>query len=96
VTPAAALAGLSAALAVLGLGLATAGERVEGRWVRALGRAGARLQATPPRDLEARVAAAGGPAGLGPRELMAQSWAPPPARSRRGRCWPGRSPRGWG
>jgi len=71
VTPAAALAGLSAALAVLGLGLATAGQRVEGRWVRALGRAGARLQATPPRDLEARIAAAGGPAGLGPRELMA-------------------------
>jgi tight adherence protein C len=71
VTPAAALAGLSATLAVLGLGLATAGERVEGRWVRALGRAGARLQATPPRDLEARIAAAGGPTGLGPRELMA-------------------------
>jgi tight adherence protein C len=44
---------------------------VEGRWVRALGRAGARLQATPPRDLEARIAAAGAPAGLGPRELMA-------------------------
>ena len=70
-TPAAALAGLSAALAVLGLGLAMARERVEGRWVRVLGRAGARLQATPPRDLEARIAAAGGPAGLGPRELMA-------------------------
>jgi tight adherence protein C len=48
------------------------------RLLRVLIRAGARLRpagADPPRDLEARIAAAGAPAGLGPRELMAAKLA---------------------
>jgi tight adherence protein C len=73
VTLAAALAGLATALAVAGVALAlgNAGQRGEARLLRLLGNAGARLNATPPRDLVARIAAAGGPAGLGARELMA-------------------------
>jgi tight adherence protein C len=73
VTVAVTLAGLAGALAALGCGLVAAGARTEGeaRLMRLLARVGARMRATPPRDLEARIAAAGRPAGLGPRELMA-------------------------
>jgi tight adherence protein C len=50
-----------------------------GGFVRLLARLGAPLRAgparRPPRDLEARIAAAGRPAGLGPRDLMAAKLA---------------------
>jgi tight adherence protein C len=50
-----------------------------GGLVRLLARLGAPLRAgparRPPRDLETRIAAAGRPAGLGPRELMAAKLA---------------------
>jgi tight adherence protein C len=83
VSPAAALAGLAGALAAAGAGLLVSAGRPRaragpgGRLVRALARAGGALrpEASPPRDLEARIAAAGGPAGLGPRELMAAKLA---------------------
>jgi tight adherence protein C len=70
---AALLAGAAAALAVSGIGLVAAGGARGGEPLlpRLLARAGAGMQAAPPRDLEARIAAAGRPAGLGPRELMA-------------------------
>jgi tight adherence protein C len=46
------------------------------RLVRALAAVGARLRPAPaPRELAARIAAAGRPAGLGPRELMAAKLA---------------------
>jgi tight adherence protein C len=74
------LAFAAGALGAVGLGLligplrprnrAARGTRV----LRALASAGARLRparAPAPRDLAARIAAAGQPAGLGPRELMA-------------------------
>jgi tight adherence protein C len=67
---AAGLAGLAAGLAVMGSGLVAAG-RGEARLLRLLAGAGARVRVAPPRDLDARIAAAGRPAGLGPRELMA-------------------------
>ena len=72
-TLAALLAGAGAGLAVAGTGLLAAGG-AKGREPllrRLLTRAGAGVRAAPPRDLEARIAAAGHPAGLGPRELMA-------------------------
>jgi tight adherence protein C len=83
VSPAAALAGLAGALAAAGAGLLVSAGRPRaragpgGRLVRALARAGGALrpEPSPPRDLEARIAAAGGPAGLGPRELMAAKLA---------------------
>ena len=73
------LAFLSAVLAALGLGLLAPPRRPRGarapRLVRALARAGApaaRGAAFPaPRDLAARIEAAGRPGGLGERELMA-------------------------
>jgi len=70
---AALLAGAAAGLAVSGTGLVAAGRAKGGEPLlpRLLARAGAGMQAAPPRDLEARIAAAGRPAGLGPRELMA-------------------------
>jgi tight adherence protein C len=87
VSLAAALAGLAAAFAAAGgalvvesLGLA---RRARGGGaergpapLRLLVRTGARLRpAAAPRDLEARIAAAGCPAGLGSRELMAAKLA---------------------
>jgi tight adherence protein C len=74
---AAALAFLAAALATGSAGLllvvhpAPAG--LSGRGMRLLSRAGARLRPSgaTPAGLEARIAAAGAPGGLGPRELMA-------------------------
>jgi tight adherence protein C len=76
VSLAAALAGLAGALAAAGLGsLAIGGKRkrsvASGRLLRALARAGGSFHLEPPRDLDTRIAAAGRPAGLGPRELMA-------------------------
>jgi tight adherence protein C len=74
---AAALAFLSAALGVAGLsGLVAARvarPRRDARLLRALARAGARLRRgrAAPLDLEARLAAAGYPGGLGAREAMA-------------------------
>ncbi|HEX3277843.1 MAG TPA: type II secretion system F family protein [Thermoleophilaceae bacterium] len=70
---AALLAGAAAGLAVSGIGLVAAGGAKGGEPLlpRLLARAGAGMQAAPPPDLEARIAAAGRPAGLGPRELMA-------------------------
>src|SRR4051812_42860188 len=83
----AALAFLSGALAVTGLGL-LAGERPRrtrlaggrvARLLRALAVAGAALRrltgARAPLSLEQRIAAAGAPAGLGPRELIAAKLA---------------------
>lgn len=87
-TPAAALAGVAAALAVAALALLLPAPRRPRRGAR--GRRGARrpllrgLVAAggvlrpgmpPPRDLEARILAAGRPAGLGVRELMAAKLA---------------------
>jgi tight adherence protein C len=83
----AALAFLSGVLAVAGLGL-LAGERPRrarlaggrvARLLRALAVAGAALRrltgARAPLSLEQRIAAAGAPAGLGPRELLAAKLA---------------------
>lgn len=78
-TVAAALAVLAAVLATAGVGTVLPGvggprERrasMRGRALRALAGAGVGLRARPPGDLAARIAAAGRPAGLGPRELMA-------------------------
>jgi tight adherence protein C len=89
VTAGAALAGASAALAVAGVGelvgsfgRPASARRRDGRAaaiVRLLAAAGARLRtragAREPAGLEARIAAAGSPAGLGPRELMAAKLA---------------------
>jgi tight adherence protein C len=83
VSTAPALAGLAAALAAGGAGLLAAGGREGGRRkgggpgaLRLLARAGAALRpAAAPRDLEARISAAGRPAGLGARELMAAKLA---------------------
>jgi tight adherence protein C len=78
------LAGLSAAFAAPGVALLVLppGGRAPGRvpaLLRGLARAGRRLRrgavATPPRDLAARIEAAGRPGGLGPRELMAAKLA---------------------
>jgi len=81
------LAGLAAALAASGAGLLVASVRGESgsaaaggdrapALMRLLVRAGAALRAAaPPRDLEARIAAAGRPAGLRARELMAAKLA---------------------
>ena len=81
------LAGLAAALAASGAGLlvasvrggsgpaAAGGDRAPAL-MRLLVRAGAALRAAaPPRDLEARIAAAGRPAGLRARELLAAKLA---------------------
>lgn len=81
------LAGLAAALAASGAGLlvasvrggsgsaAAGGDRAPAL-MRLLVRAGAALRAAaPPHDLEARIAAAGRPAGLRARELMAAKLA---------------------
>jgi tight adherence protein C len=75
------LAFLSAFLAAAGLALlcprpaASRGGASGLRLVKLLARAGAPLRGAssrrPPQDLEARIAAAGRPAGLGPRELLA-------------------------
>jgi tight adherence protein C len=79
-TVATALAFAAGALGAGGLALLVAplagGSRArrEARLLRALASAGARLRsgrALAPRDLAARIAAAGGPAGLGVREVMA-------------------------
>jgi tight adherence protein C len=84
VSLAAFLAGLAAALAAAGGGLLIGSLPFGGRrrrsaalagppLVRALVRLGARLRPAgthAPHDLEARIAAAGAPGGLGPRELM--------------------------
>jgi tight adherence protein C len=75
----AALAFFSGALGAAGLVLVfpRAGARrgvssIGARVLRLLARVGSPLHAgRPPRDLEARIAAAGRPAGLGPREIMA-------------------------
>jgi tight adherence protein C len=76
---AAALAFASAALGVLGLAGLPLRRRQSAdgpRLLRLLARTGARVRpAQAPRDLEARIAAAGRPAGLGPRELMAAKLA---------------------
>jgi tight adherence protein C len=86
---AALLAGLAASLAVAGGGLVAGSLRVSWRGrgrsgdrgpalLRVLVRTGTGLrsaQAAAPRDLEARIAAAGRPAGFGPRELMAAKLA---------------------
>jgi tight adherence protein C len=72
------LAFLAAALAPVGLALIAApspsGSRLRVRGARLLARIAATLRpsrrARPPRDLEARIVAAGRPAGLGPSEVM--------------------------
>ena len=77
------LAFLTGALAAAGLGLLLAGLRPAGARarpatviMRLLAAAGASLRARGvPRDLAARIAAAGAPAGLGPREVMAAKLA---------------------
>jgi tight adherence protein C len=72
-----ALAGLSTALGVAGTGLLISSLQLGGT-MATLGKAGARAlgrTAAPPHDLEARVAAAGRPASLGARELMAAKLA---------------------
>ncbi|HEX8051975.1 MAG TPA: hypothetical protein VF517_03220, partial [Thermoleophilaceae bacterium] len=87
-TASAALAGLAAAAGAVGLAELSAGLRPRGTrrspgdgpaLRRVLARAGARLRAIAgaraPVTLEARIAAAGAPAGLGPRELMAAKLA---------------------
>jgi tight adherence protein C len=78
VSIAAALAFVAAGLAVAGLAdVAARPRRARGggpRLMRALARMGARLRpahARAPGDLDARIAAAGRPGGLGARELMA-------------------------
>jgi tight adherence protein C len=71
------LGGLAAAFAVVGVGLLaeSRGRDRASPWLRLLVLAGARLHPAAPRDLEARIAAAGRPAGLGTRELMAAKLA---------------------
>jgi tight adherence protein C len=79
----AALAFAAAALGVAGLAdllpARRPARRSEHRAIRALARGGAALRArlalAPPRDLAARIAAAGHPGGLGTRELMAAKLA---------------------
>jgi hypothetical protein len=85
VSAASLLAGLAAALAAAGGGMLVASaplSRLRGpasvdrgpALMRLLVRAGVGFRPpalAPPRDLEARIAAAGRPAGLGSRELMA-------------------------
>ena len=70
-----ALAFVSAALGVAGLALLAPRPAVRAdrgpRLLRLLARAGGRVGRRAPRDLAQRIAAAGVPAGLGPRELMA-------------------------
>ncbi len=71
---AAALGFAAAAMAVLGAGWLVPSRPGEGspRILRVLAAAGGRSgRRRPPRDLERRIAAAGRPGGLGPRELMA-------------------------
>jgi tight adherence protein C len=91
VSVASTLAGLAAALAAAGTVLLVTsfpsekgrrGEAVRGaagdrgpRLLRYLVKAGGGLRSPAPRDLEARIAAAAGPPGLGPRELMAAKLA---------------------
>ena len=74
---AATLGGAAAALAALGLCMLLPPGRLPRRVLRStvglLGRVGARRRA--PRDLEMRIAAAGRPGNLGPRELMAAKLA---------------------
>ena len=76
---AAALAFLAAGLAVAGTGLLLPTRpraRREGRALRRLAAAGRRLREVPaPRDLDARLDAAGRPGGLGTREVMAAKLA---------------------
>jgi tight adherence protein C len=75
----AALAFMAAALGVLGLGHLMPARRRRVGGMRALAAAGAALRRVSgvkvPLSLEARVAAAGAPAGLGPRELLAAKLA---------------------
>jgi tight adherence protein C len=69
---------LAAVLAVSGLADLLEGLQRPGRGARLLhllARLGARGRAPAPRDLEARIAAAGRPGGLGARELMAAKLA---------------------
>jgi tight adherence protein C len=79
VSAAATLAGLAGALAAAGIGLLVGSGRPRTgagpHVLRALARAGGALRPNPPRDLAARIAAAGDPGGLGPRELMAAKLA---------------------
>jgi tight adherence protein C len=82
VSAAAPLGFVSAALAVAGFGLLSPWPRRRRRvargprLMRLLALAGSRLGAGgAPRDLPARIAAAGAPGGLGPRELMAAKLA---------------------
>jgi tight adherence protein C len=78
VSAAAVLAALTGALAVAGVGqLLESRARDRGPpLLRLLAQAGGRMQQpAAPRDLEARIAAAGRPAGLGTRELMAAKLA---------------------
>ncbi len=70
-----ALAGLAASLAAIGAGVLLASVRWGEGGLRVLLRLGGARVGTPPRDLEARIAAAGRPAGLGVRELMAAKLA---------------------
>ena len=72
------LGGLAAALAFAGVGLLVESrgrERASPLLRRLLVVAGGRVHPAAPRDLEARIAAAGRPAGLGTRELMAAKLA---------------------
>jgi tight adherence protein C len=81
VSEAAVMAGLAAALGIAGAGVSLSSLQLAGRGTAAeSGRAEPRLSRflrraarglVPPRDLEARIAAAGRPANLGARELMA-------------------------
>jgi tight adherence protein C len=89
VSAAAALAALSGALGVAGAALLLASVRVAGRWARSRSTGGPRLVsllariggwlrpggAPAPQDLEVRIAAAGAPGGLGPRDVMAAKLA---------------------
>jgi tight adherence protein C len=76
-TAAAVLAGAALAFAVAGIGLLVESRARDRRpaLLRLLVRAGGRLRLTAPGDLEGRIAAAGRPAGLGTRELMAAKLA---------------------
>jgi tight adherence protein C len=80
IAAAAALAFLSAALAVAGLAAIAPRPRITradrgAGLLRLLAAAGRPLGASTPRDLAQRIAAAGVPPGLGPRELMAAKLA---------------------
>jgi tight adherence protein C len=73
-----ALAFLCGALGAVGIALLVLDRpRRRHRWLQALVAAGARLRpgARAPADLAVRIAAAGRPAGLGPREVMAAKLA---------------------